>query len=1092
MAMQSGRLTHGDCFTQVRDRPSVRGTAALSPRQMEQALLRFRAAMDISGDSIYLVDRATMRFVDVNQTACTRTGYTREELLGMGPQDLIKTSREDLERSYDEVIAAGEQGITTESSARYKDGRKSQAELHRRALRTGNGWIIVSIARDITERKRAERASRRISRMYGTLSATNEAILRARLPAELYQQVCNAAVFGGKLISTSVLVPGRDGSSVEIVAIAGIGEEQLRGAHISVDASIAEGRNLVGTAFRTQQPCVSNDYLNDERTRPWHDTARAAGAMAAAAVPLLRGGRAAGVLLFYSDKTGAFDEAVVKLLQRMAENVTFALENFEREAEHEQRERALLEAERRSARHSRMYAALSATNEVIFRAGGMQELFEGVCRVAVEHGGFKLATIRVLDPEDGWMRPVARHGADAGYLEHARASVREDIPEGLGPAGRAARSGEHTVINDYLSCPLLAPWHREAANAGFEASSYFPLRRSGKVFGLLSFYAGEKNVFDAQLEQLLERMAQNLSFALDSLERDAERRLAEARTAESESRFRSLTELSSDWYWEQDAEFRFSRFEGRRATGAEDKLRQKYFGKRPWETGICLEAEGDWAAHRALLQAHQPFRDLTYHRIMPDGTRRYTSVSGQPVFDADGGFSGYRGIGRDITERKRAEERIQYLATHDGLTGLPNRVMFSQMLNLAIESARRYQRTFAVLFIDLDRFKLINDTLGHEAGDALLRQTSARLKECVRASDVVARLGGDEFVVLVQEVGETGEVAAVARKILSAVIEPVMLGSQECRVTASVGVSMYPADARDEQSLMRNADMAMYLAKEVGKNNCQFYSKDIKSQSLEKMALETSLRHALERGEFLLHFQPKVDLGNGTITGVEALLRWQHPELGMVSPMQFIPLAEEIGLIVPIGRWVLRTACAQNVAWQRDGMPPVCMAVNLSPRQFNDPDMVSDIAAALRESGMAAELLELEITEGMVMHDTDRAVKLLGAIKHLGVRLAIDDFGTGYSSLAQLKRFPIDTLKVDRSFIRDIPGDPEDRAITQAIIAMGKSLSLTIVAEGVETEEQQSFLREHACDQMQGYYFSKPVVAGELAKLLRINAARNA
>ena len=313
--------------------------------QTDEQLRRFRAAMDMSGDAIYLVDRATMRFVDVNQTACTRTGYTREELLGMGPQDLLKTGREDLERGYDEVIAAGEQGITTESTARYKDGRKSQAELHRRALRTGDGWIIVSIARDITERKRAERASRQIGRMYAALSATNEAILRARLPEELYQQVCDAAVFGGKLISTSVLVPGRDGPSVEIVAIAGRGEEQLRGAHLSVDESIAEGRSLVGIAFRTLQPCVSNDYLNDERTRLWHETARAAGVMAGAAVPLVRGGRAVGVLLFYSDEKGAFDEEVVKLLQRMAENIAFALDNFEREAERKRAEKALRESE---------------------------------------------------------------------------------------------------------------------------------------------------------------------------------------------------------------------------------------------------------------------------------------------------------------------------------------------------------------------------------------------------------------------------------------------------------------------------------------------------------------------------------------------------------------------------------------------------------------------------------------------------------------------------------------------------------------------------------------------------------------------------
>jgi diguanylate cyclase (GGDEF)-like protein len=439
----------------------------------------------------------------------------------------------------------------------------------------------------------------------------------------------------------------------------------------------------------------------------------------------------------------------------------------------------------------------------------------------------------------------------------------------------------------------------------------------------------------------------------------------------------------------------------------------------------------------------------------------------------------------DITARKESDERIRYLATHDGLTTLPNRVMFSQLLSVAIQTARRYQRNFAVLFIDLDRFKTVNDTLGHEAGDKLLQEIATRLTGCLRASDVVARLGGDEFVVLVQEVNETEEVGMVARKILSAVLQPVVISGQECRVTGSIGICMYPDGGQDEQSLMKNADIAMYLAKEEGKNNFQFYSPNIKIESLERLTLETSLRRALERGEFFLHYQAKLEFKTNRITGVEALLRWQHPDLGMVGPTRFIPIAEETGLIVPIGRWVLQTACAQNVAWQREGLPPVCMAVNLSARQFVDENFLKDITAALEGSGMNPELLELELTESMVMQNPERAAKLLAAIKRLGVRIAIDDFGVGYSSLAQIKRFPIDTLKVDRSFIRDLAENAEDRAITEAIIAMGKTLSLTVVAEGVETQEQQAFLSEHACDEMQGYYFSKPIAHDEFGNLLR-------
>jgi diguanylate cyclase (GGDEF)-like protein len=407
------------------------------------------------------------------------------------------------------------------------------------------------------------------------------------------------------------------------------------------------------------------------------------------------------------------------------------------------------------------------------------------------------------------------------------------------------------------------------------------------------------------------------------------------------------------------------------------------------------------------------------------------------------------------------------------------------VLNLAIQNARRYNRNFAVLFIDLDRFKNINDTLGHDAGDKLLKEMATRLSETVRSSDSVARLGGDEFVVLVQEVSEPKQVDAVARKILTALVQPMVMQGQGCRVTASIGICMYPSEAQDEHALMKNADIAMYRAKEDGKNNYKFYSEEINIHTFERLALETSLRRGLERNEFFLHYQAKLDLNTQKITGVEALIRWQHPDLGIVPPVQFIPLAEETGLIVPIGKWVLNTACAQNVAWQREGLPPLSMAVNLSARQFADEDLVRDVAEALQSTGMKPELLELELTESMVIQNAERAGRVLAELKKMGLRLAIDDFGVGYSSLTHLKRFPIDTLKVDRSFIRDLPQDAEDKAITEAIIAMGKSLNLKVVAEGVETLEQQTFLHDHNCDEMQGFYFSKPIAGDQFAGLLR-------
>ncbi len=481
--------------------------------------------------------------------------------------------------------------------------------------------------------------------------------------------------------------------------------------------------------------------------------------------------------------------------------------------------------------------------------------------------------------------------------------------------------------------------------------------------------------------------------------------------------------------------------------------------------------------------------------------KRYLKKDGTPIWvritvaqkpGPDGRHEYDISVIEDISERKHAEERVQYLATHDELTNLPNRAMFGQLLEETVATARTDERRFAVLFIDLDRFKIVNDSLGHEAGDVLLQELALRLKRCLRGCDLVARLGGDEFVVIVTDADEPAHAAAVARNIQAAVLKPVEIMGQECRVTASIGVAMFPKDASDGRSLMKHADMAMYAAKEEGKNNVQFYTHDIQPLSIERLTLETSLRRALEREEFSLHYQAKVELDSGVIAGAEALLRWWNHELGAVPPANFIPLAEDTGLIVPIGKWVLRTACAQNMAWQRQGLPPISIAVNLSPRQFKDPSLLDDIVEALEETGMAAEQLELEITESMIMNNVNHAVERLAAIKALGVRLSIDDFGTGYSSLAQLKRFPIDTLKIDRSFIRDIPENTEDRAITEAIIAMGRTLGVKIVAEGVETFGQQEFLKSRRCDQTQGFFFSKPVNAGRFAHLLRSQPARPA
>ncbi|MDO8705524.1 MAG: EAL domain-containing protein [Sulfuricaulis sp.] len=440
---------------------------------------------------------------------------------------------------------------------------------------------------------------------------------------------------------------------------------------------------------------------------------------------------------------------------------------------------------------------------------------------------------------------------------------------------------------------------------------------------------------------------------------------------------------------------------------------------------------------------------------------------------------------QDITERRRTEERLNYLAHYDTLTGLPNRVLLQDRLNIATSEADRNNRLVSVMLLDLDRFKIINDTLGHDAGDALLMAVAERLKVCLRAGDTIARIGGDEFTLVLANVAHVDDVARVAQKVMDQFIAPFRIGGRELFISPSVGISLYPHDDKKIENLLKNADAAMYHAKDLGRNNFQFFTAELNVRAAKRLTLETALRQALERNEFLLHYQPQVNLKTGRITGMEALLRWQHADMGLISPMDFIPLAEETGLIEPIGEWVLREACAQTQAWHRAGFGRLQVAVNLSGRQFMQKNLLERIKEILKETGLTPRYLELELTEGILMHNIEGVLAVLNALKGHGVSFSLDDFGTGYSSLSYLKRFPIDTLKIDQSFVRGIPADPDDAAIAQAIIAMAHSLELKVIAEGVETVKQLDFLRANKCDGMQGYYFSKPVPAAAMAQLLQ-------
>ncbi len=462
----------------------------------------------------------------------------------------------------------------------------------------------------------------------------------------------------------------------------------------------------------------------------------------------------------------------------------------------------------------------------------------------------------------------------------------------------------------------------------------------------------------------------------------------------------------------------------------------------------------------------------------------WISENARVILEDDGRPQGYEGTVEDVTDRKLYQSRIEQQANFDTLTGLANRSLLQDRLRQAILTAANYNTRLAVAFIDLDRFKFINDSLGHHVGDELLKAMATRFNACVKERDTVARLGGDEFVLLLNSPGSTDEVRLVLERMLSTVTQPWSTEHGEYQVTCSIGVALYPDDGADAQTLLKHADSAMYRAKDCGRNNFQFFTREINTLMTERLEMEGKLRRALERNQFQLHYQPRVDLGTGKVLGAEALIRWHIPGEPLILPERFIALAEETGLITAIGKWVLHTACAQNKAWQDLGLPHTVVSVNVSAHQFRATNFVRSVAETLKETGLAPCYLEIELTES-VMHDAPQLVAMLGELKRIGVHVAIDDFGTGYSSLSSLKRFPVDRLKVDRSFVEHIAIDPDDAAIVRTIIALGRNLGLKVVAEGVETAEQMQFLREHACDEVQGYFFSRPVPTQQFESLLR-------
>jgi diguanylate cyclase (GGDEF)-like protein/PAS domain S-box-containing protein len=770
------------------------------------------------------------------------------------------------------------------------------------------------------------------------------------------------------------------------------------------------------------------------------------------------------------------DELEILVKQRTA-HLLRANEELQREMS----ERKVVEE--KNQRLTQLYAALSQCNEAIVRCTSEDELFPKICRSAVQFGGMMMAWIGLVDEASQQVKPVASYGDDMEYLEGIQISTDADDPAGRGPIGIAIRENRPFWCQDFQNDPALTPWHERGVRFGWAAAASLPLLRNGVVIGTFTLYADKINAFDEAARNLLLEMAIDISFALDNFARESERRQAQEALIRSESHIRAYfersmvgmaaTSLKKGWLEVNDtlcAMLGYSREELMRLTWAE------------------LTHPDDIAANEILFNRilHGEIEEYTLDKrfVRKDGIFVYVHLATRAVRHEDGSLDYMIALFEDITERKKAEERVQLLVHFDQLTGLPNRALFTDRINHALSMAQRNNEPLSVLFLDLDHFKNINDTLGHSIGDALLIKVAKRLESAVREEDTVSRQGGDEFVLVLPCTDAVGA-AHVAEKLLEATAYSYKIEQYELNVTSSIGIAMYPDDGKDFESLFKYADVAMYRAKHDGRNTYRFFTQEMQTHSARTLQLENALRHALELDQLQLHYQPQVSLQDGHIIGAEALLRWQHPEFGAVSPAEFIPVAEASGQILKIGEWVLRSAVHQLKIWMNSGLEPMVIAVNLSAVQFRHPHLPELVTQILEEAKLPPQYLELELTEGVAMDDPLRAIAVMDDLHERGIRMSIDDFGTGYSSLSYLKKFKVYKLKIDQSFVRDITEDPEDKAIVTAIISLANSLGMQTIAEGVETSAQLAFLRLQGCNEVQGYYFSKPLPADQFEAHVR-------
>lgn len=990
------------------------------------------------------------------------------------------------------------------------------------------------LAKINNERTKAQEDAHRMRDLYAALSQCNQAIVRSKNEDELFPQICQDAVTFGGMKMAWIGLADKESNELKAVAYAGDGTDYLQTLRIFLDPAHPSSHGPTGTAFRENRPFWCQDFIHDPATAQWHQKGEQFGWGASAAVPLHRNGVVIGIFTLYAGERNAFDEAAQKLLVEMATDIDYALDNFERDAARIRAQQKLSDSYHllttiiNTAPMRIFWKDLDlkylGCNDVFANDADKQnsleligkddfempwaeqaELYRADDRLVIDSGIPKLFFEEPQTTPSGeqiWLSTSKVPLYNQNHTIIGLLGIYQDITDRKKSENALIESEQRldTIIKTEPECVKVVDSRGKlvqmnpAGLAMLEAQTLEEAQQHGLTDYILPQYragfialhrkvmSGESGIFAFEVTGLqgtrrwLETHATPMRDAkgevtnLLGVTRDITQRksdestlLVQTQAMEQSPNSIIITDFKANIEYVNAAFITNTGYTSEEVIGKNPRLLKS--GNTPAHAYDSM-----W---EALVQQKKWQGEFINKR--KDGTNYIYSINVAPVLDTEGRTTHYIAIEEDISEQKKTQEKIHYLANFDALTGLPNRIQMDDHLQYTLNLAKRNEDQFALIFLDLDHFKTINDTLGHSIGDLLLIDLAKRLTDGLRDGDTVSRMGGDEFVLLLPETDVNGA-AQVAQKILTSIANPFHLENHELSVTASLGIALYPSDGSDIETLSKNADVAMYRAKKEGRNAYSFFTPEMQINSQRNLDLTNALHTALERNEFHLVYQPQLSAQDATVIGAEALIRWEHPQFGFISPVEFIPIAEDNGMILPIGEWVLRTAISQAKSWIMQGQSPIIMAVNLSAVQFRHPNLPNLITSILEEVDLPPEYLELELTEGIAMHNPQSAIAIMNDLHERGIRMSIDDFGTGYSSLAYLKKFKIYKLKIDQSFVRDISTDPEDKAIVSAVIQMGHSLGLISIAEGVETIEQLEYLRAQGCNEIQGYYYSKPLL----------------